>query len=69
MHVYPLDKTLADGRLFWTLPKRPPTAQLFDADSNKQTLHKDFIAAYACLSAKIYGIKIPFDSPRSVYAK
>lgn len=25
LHVYPLDKTNKDGRLFWSLPKRPPT--------------------------------------------
>lgn len=69
LHVYPLDKTLADGRLFWTLPKRPPTAQLFDHESVKTTLHRDFISAYACLTAKVYGIKIPHDQPRSKEAK
>lgn len=58
---------LADGKLFWTLPKRPPTAQNFDADQT--ILHRDFIAAYACLTAKVYGIKIPFEDPRNAEAK
>lgn len=58
---------LADGKLFWTLPKRPPTAQLFDGEA--KSLHRDFIAAYACLTAKVYRIEIPFDAPRSSDAK
>ena len=30
LHVYPEDKVTKEGRLFWSLPKRPPHAVLFD---------------------------------------
>jgi len=55
-----------EGRLFWSLPKRPPQEQVFD---QKNTIHRDFIAAYACLQANMYGIKNPFESPRSEEAR
>ena len=30
MHVYPLDFVTKEGKLFWTLPKRPPIPIEFD---------------------------------------
>jgi len=33
MHVYPLDSKTKEGTLFWTLPKRPPTAIEFDMNN------------------------------------
>ena len=61
LHVYPLDKKDDEGRLFWSLPKRPPRAVDFDKDNK---LHQNVIAAFCCLLANMYGIKIPYDQPR-----
>ena len=66
IHVYPLDKMTKEGRLFWSLPKRPPKEQVFD---QANSIHSNFVAAYACLTANVYGIKIPYDAPRSEEAK
>ena len=66
LHVYPLDFTDPNGRPFWSLPKRPPKDMQFDSE---EVIHRNFIAAFACLKAKMYGIKIPFESPRSEAAK
>ncbi len=52
MHVYPLDHKNKEGKLFWTLPKRPPTAVIFDIDNK---LHKEFIESYSYLWANIWG--------------
>lgn len=30
MHTYPLDAVTKEGKLFWTLPKRPPTPVEFN---------------------------------------
>lgn len=60
--MYPLDKTLKDGRPFWSLPKRPPSPIHYD--ENIET-HRKFIAACACLIATTNKIVIPYDEPRS----
>ncbi len=56
MYTYPLDAKTKDGKLFWSLPKRPPTALDFNIND---PIHVNAIAALACLRAKIYSIKIP----------
>jgi len=66
MHVYPLDKKDKDGKPFWSLPKRPPSAAVFDPELE---LHQDLVAAYACLYATMFKIAIPYDKPRSREAK
>ena len=66
MYVYPLDKKDKDGKLFWSLPKRPPKALEFDTSNE---LHQDMIAAYACLVAVMHNVKIPHDKPRDREAK
>ena len=63
---YPLDKTNKDGSKFWSLPKRPPIPLDFDF---KDTLHMSFIAAFACLTAKIFRITIPHEFPRKESTK
>jgi len=64
MYVYPLDKKMPDGNLFWTLPKRPPTHTVFN---KKNPLHAMMIASVACLRATIYMVEIPKNAkgPRS----
>ena len=65
MHVYPLDKKLKDDRPFWALPKRPPTALVFDSTTSA---HINLIASAACLRAKIFGIEID-ETPREIKIK
>lgn len=55
MHVYPLDFKKKDGKLFWTLPKRPPKALIFDLNNE---LHVDYVNHYAFLLAKNWNIQI-----------
>jgi hypothetical protein len=62
LHVYPLDATTKEGAPFWSLPKRPPTPLVFDAEN---MLHLKFIASMACLRATIFRVKIPSDTPRT----
>lgn len=64
--MYPLDKVTKEGRPFWSLPKRPPTPVEFDAGDIS---HANMVAAYACLVAKVYGVEIPYEKPRSNEAK
>jgi len=59
LYTYPLDAKTKEGRPFWSLPKRPPTEIIFDP---KEPLHINFIAAAACLRAKIFDIPIPKDA-------
>jgi hypothetical protein len=66
MYSYPLDKKDKNGKLFWTLPKRPPVA--LDYSVNDQ-LCTDFISAYACLMANMFNIKIPYTNPRDPKSK
>ena len=54
MHVYPLDFKDKKGKLFWTLPKRPPTEFHFDVE---EKLCIDFITHYSGLLARVSGIK------------
>jgi ubiquitin-activating enzyme E1 len=51
-----------EGRPFWSLPKRAPKKIEFDPQNE---LHSCFIAAYACLYANMYKIKIEEENPRS----
>lgn len=53
LHVYPLDFVTKEGKLFWTLPKRPPIAIEFNT---KEKLHMDFIKAYTYLLGKVWGL-------------
>ena len=61
LYSYPLDKKDKNGKLFWTLPKRPPVPLDYSIDDQLCT---DFISAYACLMANMFNIKIPYDKPR-----
>lgn len=56
MHVYPADARTSDGKLFWTLPKRPPTAVIFSVDIEE---HVEFLLSAACLKARVSGIQMP----------
>ena len=62
LHVYPLDHKLENGKLFWTLPKRPPSTIAFDPNNE---VHASFVAACACLRAVTCGISIDKMDPRS----
>ena len=61
LYSYPLDKKDKNGKLFWTLPKRPPIPLEYSIDDQ---LCIDFISAYACLMANMFNIKIPYLNPR-----
>lgn len=60
--MYPLDKLTAEGRPFWSLPKRAPKVADFDPHN---LVHATFISSFACLQANKYGIQIPFNDARS----
>ena len=62
--MYPLDHKTKEGQPFWSLPKRPPKKLDFTEENAI-----DFIASAACLRATIYGVKIPYEKPRSAEAK
>ncbi len=62
--MYPLDKVTQEGRLFWSLPKRPPRCIDFDADNE---LHASFIASYACLYANMHRIPIVSEETQKQY--
>jgi len=66
LYSYPLDKKDKNGKLFWTLPKRPPVSLDY---SISDQLCTDFISAYACLMANMFNIKIPYDNPRDPKSK
>jgi hypothetical protein len=66
LYSYPLDKKDKNGKLFWTLPKRPPVSLDYSIDDQLCT---DFISAYACLIANMFNIKIPYDNPRDPKSK
>jgi len=61
LYSYPLDKKDKNGKLFWTLPKRPPIPLDYSIEDQ---LCIDFISAYACLMANMFNIKIPYLNPR-----
>jgi len=48
LHTFPVDHKTSEGTLFWSGPKRPPTAIKFDA---ADSLHLEFVAAAANLYA------------------
>lgn len=56
LYTYPLDFKTADGHLFWSLPKRPPHPMPYDPQNPS---HVAFIAACACLRARVCGIEPP----------
>lgn len=60
--MYPLDTKTKEGTLFWSLPKRPPSAIAFD---KADILHCTFIASLACLRATVFYIPIPTKTPRT----
>ena len=66
IYSYPLDKKDKNGKLFWTLPKRPPIPLQYSIDDQ---LCIDFISAYACLTANMFNIKIPYKNPRDIDSK
>ena len=66
IYSYPLDKKDKNGKLFWTLPKRPPIPLQYSLDDQ---LCIDFISAYACLLANMFNIKIPYKYPRDINSK
>ena len=53
LYAYPLDKTLEGGKLFWTMPKRPPAKLSFDYNE-KETYQ--FISSTSYLVASCFGI-------------
>jgi ubiquitin-activating enzyme E1-like protein 2 len=59
LNAYPLNHQMADGSLFWKLPKRAPKPVIFD-EENK--LHIDFIIVTAKLIAFVYSIDVINDS-------
>ena len=54
LHNFPLDMRTSAGAPFWSGPKRPPTALVFDSCNE---LHLDYIIASANLRAFNYGLK------------
>mmetsp|Transcript_32453 Transcript_32453/g.54676 ORF Transcript_32453/g.54676 Transcript_32453/m.54676 type:complete len:576 (+) Transcript_32453:271-1998(+) len=57
--LFPHEKRNADGSLFWTPPKRPPTPIHFDPTD---PLHLNFVQSAASVYASVYSIKLPSDS-------
>jgi hypothetical protein len=53
---------MVKGKPFWSLPKRPPTALVFN---KKDPKHQMFVASLACLRATIFHIEIPTENPRT----
>jgi hypothetical protein len=59
LYTYPLDAKTKDGRLFWRLPKRPPTA--VEQINPEDPLHATFVSSYAVLLSKVHNIPYPKD--------
>eukprot|EP00890_Picochlorum_soloecismus_P002580 jgi/Picsp_1/3322/NSC_06161-R1_ubiquitin-activating enzyme e1 len=55
-YTFPEDARTSTGALFWSAPKRFPTAIKFDA---KDPSHAAFIQAAAILKAQVYQLEIP----------
>lgn len=53
LHNLPLDKVTAEGTMFWSGAKKPPSPLLFDITD---ATHMEFIKSAANLRATIYGI-------------
>lgn len=56
LHVYPLDHKTKEGKLFWTLPKRPPVPKDFSLENE---VDKRFIYSYSKLLCAIWGMEAP----------
>lgn len=56
LFTYPLDHKTKDGKLFWTMPKRPPTRIEFDSANE---LHVAFVSTLAYLRANLFGLEVP----------
>lgn len=56
LYTYPVDHKTKEGKLFWTMPKRPPTPLVFDSTN---ALHATFVSTFAYLRAKMYGLQVP----------
>ena len=54
LHNFPIDMLTSTGTPFWSGPKRPPTAFVFDSANE---LHLDYITSCANLRAFNYGLK------------
>ena len=66
LHVYPLDFKTKEGKMFWTLPKRPPVHINFDL---KDKLHKEFTIAFSRLYARIWSLEDEKDFKEFDYGK
>ena len=66
LYLYPYDKIDNNGKLFWSLPKRPPSVYNYNKNDK---LCIDFIASFSCLIAEIFGIEIPYQNPRDEKSK
>merc|ERR1719329_462596 len=53
LHTFPVDHKTSEGNLFWSGPKRPPSAIKFDPSD---ALHLGFVAAAANLYAANLGL-------------
>ena len=62
MHTYPLDSKTKDGKLFWWLQKRPPTALEFNVND---PIHSPFIYPIYCFR----GIAEAFSRMCAVYGR
>jgi len=58
MEAYPLDHKTDDGKLFWSLPRRPPQILKFDINIPE---HLEFIKSTSRLRADVFNIHIPMD--------
>ena len=63
MHVYPLDYKTKEGKMFWTLPKRPPTIKEF---SYSNIIDKKFVESYSRLLCRIWGVDETMPSENDV---
>ncbi|XP_063956130.1 ubiquitin-like modifier-activating enzyme 6 isoform X1 [Lytechinus pictus] len=61
LHAFPLDAKTSDGGMFWQSPKRPPTPQVFDPNSE---LHMSFVVSCARLLGAVYNIPVGEMDPR-----
>lgn len=67
VHMFPEDARTSNGSLFWSPPKRFPTAVPYDAADES---HASYMQASAILCAGVYGIALPpWASDRGEVAK
>lgn len=53
-----MDHKTDDGKLFWSLPRRPPGVIKFDINIPE---HFEFIKSTSRLRADVFNIEIPFE--------